>query len=601
MGEFIAEMQERILPEYEQMNHYNLFTPEQVREIISRRDHLFQKITKGHLTVSDYLEFIVYEKQMHETIVAKEEQMHLKLSGLKTSITVRIMRLYREVLVKFSHDRRLWGHWINFSKRNNPQEVAGIYEKMLQYHGDEPSFWVDAAMWLYEYNRLNIERVQDTLLRGLQRHPTSERLNKCFFDILLTEAALADNEKNLEDNTLSEQDIKLERVAAVYNNSMKNVTHLDYFIKLLESCENHHEITNKLQRNILHDMQEKFPREPLLWDLLAQRELRGYHLGDMEQQDLEQEEPAFKRTRLERPFKGRLELFTTVYKTAVDLLKTQEIWNLYIDALLAIKTNSKSERSLKQQYLANALQEGHRSQLMSIRHYSTLKKMLCSTPAGCSTAVQIFNEALKRDPSVEMYQLLMDTLVLNDEEPQVYEVFHKIQKTMGSESFPLWRSVICYYRTRERSPSNRERLENIYAEACKSKYPEFAELRSDYLRYLWIENSPESARKEYKKLSLQPPLTLQLHREMAQLESTLTIRDSANLKSWRMCLEHMALHFGKTEPSVWVDYLAFERDHGEAKNINLLTQRAVSTLEPQYVHTFEMERTLAHLGAAIVG
>lgn len=31
MGEFIAEMQERLLPEYEQMKHYQVFTPEQIR------------------------------------------------------------------------------------------------------------------------------------------------------------------------------------------------------------------------------------------------------------------------------------------------------------------------------------------------------------------------------------------------------------------------------------------------------------------------------------------------------------------------------------------------------------------------------------------
>lgn len=31
MAEFIAEMQERLLPEYEQMKNYNVFTPDQVR------------------------------------------------------------------------------------------------------------------------------------------------------------------------------------------------------------------------------------------------------------------------------------------------------------------------------------------------------------------------------------------------------------------------------------------------------------------------------------------------------------------------------------------------------------------------------------------
>lgn len=260
------------------LSTYRWSTP--CRDIVSRRERLFLKITKSHLSISDYLEFILYEKDMHQTITDKEKKMHVKLTGLKASLSTRIMRLYREVLAKFPHDRRLWSNWIKFSKKVNPVEVAGIYEKMLlvrkliiskvyrkynyfidafQYHGDEPDFWVDAACWLYEYNRLNFDRVKDILLRGLQRHPDSEVLNKCFFDIMLKEASLASNERNLAENTLSEQDIKLERVEAVYRNSMTNITHLDYFVKLLESCEDHAELTLKLQRVIIDDMQEKFP------------------------------------------------------------------------------------------------------------------------------------------------------------------------------------------------------------------------------------------------------------------------------------------------------------------------------------------------------
>ncbi|XP_022211808.1 U3 small nucleolar RNA-associated protein 6 homolog [Drosophila obscura] len=604
MGEFIAEMQERLLPEYEQMKHYNVFTPDQVRDIVSRRERLFLKITKSHLAVGDYLEFIVYEKQMYKTLTDKEKMMHIKLTGLKTSISTRIMRLYREVLGKFTHDRRLWSNWIKFSKKSGPQEVAGIYEKMLLYHGDDPNFWVDAALWLYEYNRLNIDRVKDILLRGLQRHPDSEALNKCFFDILLKEAARADPEKNLAENTLSEQDIKLERVEAVYRNSMANITSLDYFVKLLESCEDHHEMTVKLQRLIIDDMQEKFPREPGLWDLAAQRELRGYHLGDEDEEpDNNEEEPASKKSRPAsntRSLKRRIQLCVTVYKSAVEVLQTQDMWSLYLDAMLTLNSDGKAERALKQQCLADALQDGHRSKLMHVRHYATLRKMLSSAPSGREATVTILTEALKNDASVEMHQLLLGTHVQNDSESLIHELFNKVQRTMGAEALPLWQTVILYYRTRQDS-LGRKRLEEIYKLATASVWPEFAELRSDYLRYLWHAESMDAARTEYAKLALQPPMSLQLHRQMAQLESSLAVRDKAGIKYWRMCYEFMAVYFGKTEPSIWVEYLTFERDQGETKNLSLLTQRALTTLEPRHVPAFEAERALAYVGAALVG
>lgn len=77
-------------------------------------------------------------------------------------------------------------------------------------------------------------------------------------------------------------------------------------------------------------------------------------------------------------------------------------------------------------------------------------------------------------------------------------------------------------------------------------------------------------------------------------------QDLPTIKSWRMCYEFMAQYFGKHEPSVWIEYIAFERDHGEAKNIALLSRRARSTLEPKHVATFEENRALAQVGAASI-
>lgn len=87
-------------------------------------------ITKSQISIADYLDFIVYETQMHKTITEKEEG-GMKLRGLKSSIATRIIRMYREMLVKFAHEKRLWNTFIKFSMKSAPQEVAGIYEKML--------------------------------------------------------------------------------------------------------------------------------------------------------------------------------------------------------------------------------------------------------------------------------------------------------------------------------------------------------------------------------------------------------------------------------------------------------------------------------------
>ncbi|KAL7745163.1 hypothetical protein ACLKA6_008218 [Drosophila palustris] len=607
MGEFIAELQERLLPEYEQMKSYQVFSPEQIRECVRKRERLLLNITKSQISIADYLDFIVYETQMHMTITEKEKLAGMKLRGLKSSIATRIIRMYREMLVKFAHEKRLWNNFIKFSKKSAPQEVAGIYEKMLSYHGDDPESWTSAALWLYEYNRLNITRVEHLLLRGLQRHPASEAINKVFFDILLKEASQADSKHNLDENTVSEQEIKLERVASVYRNSLANITNLDYFFKLLEVCEDYPEMTVNLQNLIIKDIETKFSREPALWDALAKRELRGFHLGDLQNHIEKSEdngEPSEKKLRSDenavwqtRSKKRRIELCVLVYKTAVKHVQTQEMWNLYLEAMLALSRNHKTDRAFIQQCLATALQDGHKSKLMHSKHYATLSMILGSNENGGEVCVRILTEALDHDPSLQMHELLLAALIRNDDEPSIHKLFSQVRRTMGAAGLPLWQSVISYYRARGDSHSRR-RLNDIFTQACKQTWPEFVDLRCSYLRYLWHEHSPTKARDEYAKLALQPPMSVQLHREMVQLIESTKLKDLPTIKSWRMCYEFMATYFGKQEPSVWIDYIAFERDHGEIKNIALLSRRACSTLNPEFVSIFEEQRALAHVAAA---
>ncbi|EDV95182.1 U3 small nucleolar RNA-associated protein 6 homolog [Drosophila grimshawi] len=607
MGEFIAEMQERMLPEYEQMKQYQVFTPDQIRECVRKRERLLLNITKSQIRMGDYLEFILYEKTMYKAITEKEKLGGLKLNGLKASICTRVIRMYREMLVKFAHEKSLWDNYIKFSKKSAPQEVAGIYEKMLSYHGDDPQVWLNAALWIYEYNRANIARVQDILLRGLQRHACSEPLNSCFFEIQLKEAAQADSERNLGENTVSEQQIQMERVMAVYRNSLANITNLDYFLKLLESCEDHSELTAELQYNIINELQTKFPREPALWDALAKRELRGFHLGDLTEKfdNADSDKPSAKKSSpdTERVFQTRskkrcIELCVTIYKVAVQHLQTQEMLSLYLDVMMSLGKNYKSERTFVQQFLANALQDGHASKLMHARHYAALSNMLGSSEDGAETCVRILTEALQHDNSLRMHELLLATLIRNDSEASIQKLFSEVRRTMGAEARPLWEMVIGYYRARGDQLAKRQ-LNDIYMQACKETWPEFVNLRCNYLSYLWHEHSPAKAREEYAKLAQQPPLSLKLHREMVNLIQSSKPKDLTTIKAWRMCYEFMITFFGKREPSVWIEYIKFERDHGDPKSIPLLSRRAIATLEPQFVSIFQAERAMEHVGMSL--
>lgn len=57
-------------------------------------------------------------------------------------------------------------------------------------------------------------------------------------------------------------------------------------------------------------------------------------------------------------------------------------------------------------------------------------------------------------------------------------------------------------------------------------------------------------------------------------------------KEERHCLDMMTSNFGKTRTDVWLRYMRYERYVGEPKNISLLHQRALSTLNPELLDDF---------------
>ncbi|XP_030378648.1 U3 small nucleolar RNA-associated protein 6 homolog [Scaptodrosophila lebanonensis] len=636
MSEFVNERQERLLPEYEQLRNCNILTPQQITECIRKRESLFVGLSQSKASVKNYIEFLVYEKKIYKLITEKEKVCNIKMPGVKSAIATRLIRLYREALSKFPHDMHLWSSFVKYMKISKPEEVSAIYEKMLSYHGDKCSVWVDAALWLYGYHRQNVSRAQDLLLRGLQRHPESEALNQCLFDILLDQATRTDYNLRLKDNTISELDIALERIEAVYRNSSQNIKDINYYISLLDACTEQMDLTVPLQVKIIEDMQAKFPLEPVLWDKLAQRELQGHHLADLrefvifhnqEAQEIEAHREAadkkamacvssttdpsdgenekkldvctIKKRRQQfstiwtpSSLKRRIELCVSVYKTAVQTLNSKEMWDLYINAMLKLNKDASEMGKLKQESLMSAFHSGHKAKLLDVQHYEVLYKILVAKKGGEKSLVQVLSEILEYNESFRINELLLCVLIRLDDEPRVFELLQRAYKSLGDESVPLWKRVISYYRHRSGSKSMK-RLEQIFEIGCNDLSPKFAQFRFEYVSYLWQEHSPAKARQEYQRLALLPPMSLTLHSQMVDLESKSVPID---VNSCRLCFEYMTKFFGKTEPSVWIDFIAFERDHGDAQKMPLLTLRAVSTLDPSLVSTFEVKRVKMHSG-----
>lgn len=131
----------------------------------------------------------------------------------------------------------------------------------LQFHSDNPEVWIRTILWEYNEN-FNDERVKSLLLRAQQRHPESQKLYLTFFRI------------ELENKRKSEELEALQHADVVYASSKKKFTNIEFYIEML-SIVDKFGYAHSIQRHILDDMRDMFPRTEILWHTLAQRELKG--------------------------------------------------------------------------------------------------------------------------------------------------------------------------------------------------------------------------------------------------------------------------------------------------------------------------------------
>lgn len=204
---------------------------------------------------------------------------------------------------------------------------------MLQFHGDKSDVWLRAAMW--EFNeRDNSERAKDLFLRGLQRHPSCTKLTEQFFKCILLETSKLDTEYNLEDDSESAQTLGMKRVDLIYENSKKYIKDVKFLENLLIICEDF-PFTKDLQKRIIEDMTENYQKNEEVWDVLARRELRGFHMVD-----LESDADSFNKRTAEK----RIEMCCMVYQNGVK--NVSYIFFTYLNVLQSCDENSVQHSSL---------------------------------------------------------------------------------------------------------------------------------------------------------------------------------------------------------------------------------------------------------------
>ncbi|KAL5274361.1 UTP6 family protein [Megaselia abdita] len=569
MAEFVEFREERMLPDYERMKNQKVVDDDELIKIQRSREKFDYRISRQGKTVKDFFEYILYERKLLALFQEREKNRKQEFSELIYSTANHVKALYRQALALFPQELELWENFIKFCKHSNfSHDVSRTFERMLQFHGDKSDVWLRAAMWEYR-ERDNSVRAKDVFLRGLQRHPQCTKLTEQFFRCMLLETSKLDSEFNLEDGKESAQSLGLKMVLLIYENSKKHIKDVKFLGNLLIICEDF-PFTKGLQKTIIQEITENYPKNEEVWDILAKRELRGFHMID-----LETEGDAFSKRTSEK----RIEMCCMVYQNAVTSVNTSLMWKYFIDALLELNQDMEVEPVLKRRKLGNTLKEAHEAETMSEEHY-------------------LFYTALLEDGKSENNDLITDILLKATElystssKLWCQRLYHAIKiKSCEIESiFSEGRSKLedikdfCQIMIRHWNATKKHsKIEEMFKSICFKTDKISAEFREPYLEWTSEKHSIEKARKLYDQLNKVPPPSLTLHYKMAELESK---QDKINASRWRTCYDIATFFFGKTSIKLWMDFIKFEQENGDPSKIGLLYERAKDTLDQEFVDDF---------------
>ncbi|XP_043248218.1 U3 small nucleolar RNA-associated protein 6 homolog [Colletes gigas] len=589
MAEFVEKRCEDMIPELEQMERIKLFDKIEIRGIAKKLKENEYKIQRHTKTKEDYLRYIQYLMDLLKLIKQRRDKFGInqKKSNIDNIITNKMNHLYKEAIFKFQDDIRFWIAYMKFCKHVQFQNsVSRMLGRMLQVHQDKPKCWHIAARWELEENK-NKQTARQFLLRGLHIHPTSQLLFIDAFKLELEEASL--DEQKRENNgdsvtpMITEDDMSIgsKRAYIIYQQASKCIKDIKFIIELLDATKEHTN-TEKLQHKIVSDMIQEYAHEPLMWDTMARRELEGLTQPSLD--DATMEIDNLKQTSL----RDCITSCNKVYQTALKKIKTEEMWSLYIECLIEINQKGGPLPNFKRKLLKTAFTQAHQAKKLKEKSYLYWVNMLNvekrdeTTEKKLKDILCIATEAVPT--SVSLWHARLRYLLVSGQEDEAESIFSKITQILGEKSLPLWRMRILH--AQAKSP---EKTQEIFQEVIQG-YPNIAqEIKPTYIEWLVLTKSIQAARKIYDDLCLQPPFSIELHKKMTELE---LMQPEISLKRTRRCHEMSTLQFGRSNTSVWIDYVSFEMKHGDPKKVGELHRRAVKTLEPELTDSFISEYSL---------
>uniref|UniRef100_A0A6M2DFR0 Putative u3 small nucleolar rna-associated protein 6 n=1 Tax=Xenopsylla cheopis TaxID=163159 RepID=A0A6M2DFR0_XENCH len=553
MDEFVDNHVESMITEMKLMLRYNIFTKDEVELLIRRRKNFENQLKKHSKSKTDYINLITLETNLFRELKRRREQYNIKkdVDKIDFPLARHIDSLYKNALNSFANDVYLWTSYIQFcTTAEFNDSISKAFGKMLQIHSSKPQLWVMAAKWEKEKNR-SLENALAYLVQGLVHHTNDVLLHTEAFNITLLQA----RDKNVPDITQAE---------IMYNSALKNVKDVHFLIGLLKICERYN-FVEVLEKRIINDLKVMFPKDEIVFHTVAQKTLLNRNSDQLNSTE-------------------KFEMCISLYKEAVRDIPTEKMWCYYIDTLIELNEDKEIFIVDERKALETALEDGYNANMLSVRHYLQWFEILSSQVGNEEKTLKIMNEVTsKNEKSLDLWKASLRFHFKHSDSTIVKQVFDQAVAALGENSLAIWKMMIMYYLI---DIDSSDKLRALYIDALKQPACISDYIKPKYLEWLTITKNIVWARNAYKAMATLPPFCLELHRKMAFLESLQTEPD---MKNWRDTHTNATYLFGKNNKDVWIDFIKFELEHGDASEIPAICAKAKENLNSSLLDIFQLD------------
>ncbi|KAJ3268890.1 U3 snoRNP protein [Terramyces sp. JEL0728] len=574
---------EKMLPEIQDLQERQVFTPVELKQIVKKRTDFEYQIHRKIVKKQDYLRYIEFEMNLEK--LRKKRKLKYNLDNEETGITLsdysivkRIHSLYQQALKRFKGDVHLWTQYFEWSLLQKSFKTLGKqFATAIALHPAKSIFWIMAAKYEYEENS-NMTSARVLLQRALRINPHEQKIWLEYFKLeLLWIQKLLDRRRILfkEGGDIGEQTKQTDSVEvgtiegeqdkaeiidqvllhskqdgtnemmqkeltpmqqalvnllipkSIYKNAIRAIPDLEFRLKFIKVYLLFDVDSNEARKEIYEGVMTDFPKNVQAADVWCKKSLDGLDIEDPEYP-------------------------VAVSKTVAaynDLAKTMpKLWGFY------------------EQFLTNQLRKVNEENLMQ---YLTILLKKCYTDAHESgnAPLELYHSWYLSEKNPEILELALSKyhwsgLLWNeklsvDPSVELFEQAIKVVKT--EEKLPIWKAYIGF------ALENEMNVEELFERALSIKH--FLNTPEEELVVLqYLEWKKEFGIAEFRKLS--EKLISLKQRSVSVLLAILAVeqdnftqnkKDLAQIdKLWDLA------HRGSNDIDVWLQHIKFEFDRGDS-------------------------------------